>query len=176
MKNDISKFAQRDYNDELERDAARDLIYNNKKFRVWLIAYAMLSLNMGPFRIISNPLKKFTKNGKPCGVDLGLIDKNGTIVCLIEVDVLFGWINEFPSHFYCLSRWQRKTKFWEDNSYPYINISFSANHKNGIMTTREIEIKYPPVLRYFPEHNIYEDRREISLSEGIKVGEWANDI
>lgn len=174
MINDIGEFALNGYDDTPERDATRDLIYNNKKFRVWLIAYAMLNLNMAPFRIIPNPLNKFTPKGEPCGVDLGLVDKNGTIVCLIEVDILNGWVNfNIPQHWYCISRWQRKTKFWKDNSYPYINISYSANHKNGIMTTREIESKYPPVWRYFKEHDMYEYRREISLSEGIKVGEWA---
>ena len=60
MINDIGEFALNGYDDTPERDATRDLIYNNKKFRVWLIAYAMLNLNMAPFGIIPNPLNKFT--------------------------------------------------------------------------------------------------------------------
>ena len=60
--NDISRFAKRGYDDKPERDAARKLFLNDKKFRKWIIDYANLNYNDVPFELIENPLQKFTKN------------------------------------------------------------------------------------------------------------------
>jgi|TARA_X000001382_G_C3064790_1_gene145490 hypothetical protein len=171
--NVIGKFAKRGYDDKLERDAARKLFLNDKKFRKWIIDYANINSNDIPFKLIANPLKIFTKTGEPCGVDLGLIDKNGKIRCLVEVDVFFDWNPEWPSYYRWCHRLARKEKYYKDTPYPYINISFSADHKNGIMTTREIESQYPVINKFFKVKQMYERLREVPIPKAIKVGEWA---
>mgnify|MGYP003122893940 CR=1 FL=1 len=171
--NDISSWAINGYNDKAERDAAIKLFHKNKKFRELIREYAKINPDDAPYKIIGNPLNKFTKKGEPCGVDLGLVNRHGDIVLLIEVDVMYGWTGEWPKHFYCLSRLARKEPYYIDTPYPYINISFSANHKNGYMTTREIESRYPVITKKFKESGFIERRKEIPLSEAIKVGEWS---
>jgi hypothetical protein len=169
----VKQFAKRGYDDKLERDAALKLFKNNKRFQEWFIDYAKLNPSDLPCAIISNPLNKFTREGKPCGVDLGFVNKFKEIKCLVEVDVLYEWKDSWPTNYFCLSRLGRKEKYYINTPYPYINISFSADHKNGMMTTREIESQYPIKKVNFRKHNAYDMRREIPLSKAIKVGEWA---
>ena len=172
--NDISRFTKRGYDDKPERDAARKLFLNDKKFRKWIIDYANLNYNDVPFELIENPLQKFTKNGEPCGVDLGLVGKNKKIGCLVEVDVFYSWTNGWPPHYKWCHRLARKEKYYKDTPYPYINITFSTNHKDGIMTTREIESQYPIIKKWFKQKKMYELLREVPISNAIKIGEWTN--
>ncbi len=170
---DISKYARNGFNDKLERDAAIKLFENDKKFQKWFLDYAELNPNDRPCTLISNPLNKFTWKGEPCGVDLGFVNQFKEIKCLVEVDIFYEWKDSWPDSYFCLSRLGRKEKYYIDTSHPYINISFSANHKNGMMTTREIESQYPIKKVNFIRHNDSDMRREIPLSKAIKVGEWA---
>jgi len=171
----IKQFAKRGYDDKPERDAALKLFEKNEKFQNWFIDYAKLNPSDRPCKLIPNPLNKFTREGKPCGVDLGYINKFKEIKCLVEVDVFNQWVDEdnWPTRYFCLSRLGRKEKYFINTQYPYINISFSADHKNGMMTTREIESQYPIKKVKFKKYNEYDERREIPLSNAIKVGEWA---
>mgnify|MGYP001272249150 CR=1 FL=1 len=123
--------------------------------------------------VISNPLNKFTREGKPCGVDLGFVNKFKEIKCLVEVDVLYEWKDSWPTNYFCLSRLGRKEKYYTNTPYPYINISFSVDHKNGMMTTREIESQYPVINKFFKVKQMYERLREVPIPKAIKVGEWA---
>ena len=66
---DVSRFAKRGYDDKLERDAAIKLFKNDKKFQKWFLDYAKLNPSDLPCYMIPNPLNKFTREGKPCGVD-----------------------------------------------------------------------------------------------------------
>jgi len=169
----IKQFAKNGYDDKPERDAARKLFINDEKFRRWTIDYFKLNLDDAPYNLIPNPLKKFTKDGKPCGVDLGLIDKNRKLVGLIEVDVFFSWKDKWPSYYKWCHRLGRKEKYWKNTPYPYVNITFSANHKDGIMTTREIESQYPIIKKWFKQKKMYDQLREVPISSAIKVGAWA---
>ncbi len=163
----IKQFAKRGYNDRLERDAFRKMVRaKDSTLRDFLKDYCQLDLNNGPYTEIDDPLG-------PCAVDLGIVDKDKNIVCLVEVDVFFAWTKEWPSFYRWCHRLARKEKYWINTPYPYVNITFSANHKDGIMTTREIESQYPIIKKWFKHKKMYEQLREVPISSAIKIGDWA---
>mgnify|MGYP001337447361 CR=1 FL=1 len=162
----IESFAKNGYDDEPEREAFRTLFDTSKKLRTWLIDYFKLNHEDRPFKIIEDPLGEHA-------VDLGMIDRHGKIVGLIEVDVLNEWLDKWPSFYTTCHRLKRKTKYYIDNSHPYINVSFNTKHNNAIVTTREIESQYPPKSKYFKVKKMYEEVREVPLCETIKFGTWS---
>tara|TARA_B100001175_G_scaffold301296_1_gene294263 strand:+ start:471 stop:974 length:504 start_codon:yes stop_codon:yes gene_type:complete len=166
--NYVKQFAKRGYDDKLERDAFRKMVRGkNSTLRDFIVDYCQLkSFNNGPYNEIDDPLGK-------CAVDMAIVDKNKNIVCLVEVDVFFSWKDEWPSFYKWCHRLERKEKYWINTPYPYINITFSANHKNGIVTTREIESQYPIIKKWFKQKKMWEKLREVPISSTIKVGEWA---
>lgn len=163
----IKQFAKRGYNDRLERDAFRKMVRaKDSTLRDFLKDYCQLDFNNGPYTVVDDPLGTYA-------VDLGIVDKDKNIVCLVEVDVFFAWKKEWPNFYRWCHRLARKEKYWIDTSYPYVNITFSANHKDGIMTTREIESQYPIIKKWFKQKKMYEQLREVPISSAIKIGEWA---
>ena len=165
--NAIKQFAKRGYDDKLERDAFRKIVRaKDSTLRDFLKDYCQLDLNNGPYTEIDDPLG-------PCAVDLGIVDKDKNIVCLVEVDVFFAWKKEWPNFYRWCHRLARKEKYWKNTPYPYVNITFSANHKDGIMTTREIESQYPIIKKWFKQKKMYEQLREVPISSAIKIGEWS---
>ena len=165
--NKINKFAKNGYNDSFERNAFKRMVRsNNTELRNFIKTYCKLDINDGPFKEIDDPLGLFK-------VDMGIVDKNGKIVCLVEVDVFNSWKSQWPSYYKWCHRLARKEKYWINTPYPYINITFSADHKNGIMTTREIEKDYPIKKKWFKMQKMWEEVREIPIPNAIKIGEWA---
>ena len=168
--NDISKFAKNGYNDKPERKAFRVEMRKEKSIlRDFIKDYcdkSGIDLDNGPYRVVDDPLG-------PYAVDMAIVDKDKNIVCLVEVDVFFEWTKEWPIWYKWCHRLARKEKYWIDTSYPYVNITFSANHKNGIMTTREIESNYPIINKWFKRKKMWEQLREVPISSAIKIGEWA---
>ena len=163
----IKQFAKRGYNDRLERDAFRKMVRaKDSTLRDFLKDYCQLDLNNGPYTVVDDPLGTYA-------VDLGIVDKDKNIVCLVEVDVFFAWTKEWPSFYRWCHRLARKERYWINTPYPYINITFSANHKDGIMTTREIESQYPIIKKWFKQKKMYDQLREVPISSAIKVGAWA---
>lgn len=163
----IKQFAKRGYNDRLERDAFRKMVRaKDSTLRDFLKDYCQLDFNNGPYTVVDDPLGTYA-------VDLGIVDKDKNIVCLVEVDVFFAWKKEWPNFYRWCHRLARKEKYWIDTSYPYVNITFSANHKDGIMTTREIESQYPIIKKWFKQKKMYEQLREVPISSAIKIGEWS---
>ena len=158
----INKFAKRGYNDIPERKAVERLLTNDPNFKSWLQKYFQID---GPFQLIQDPLGEYK-------VDMGVVDKDGKILGLIEVDVFFSWKNEWPSHYKWCHRLGRKRKYWINTPYPYINITFSVNHKDAIVTTREIESQYPIKNKYFKYKQMTEQIVEVPISEAIKFGDW----
>ncbi len=158
----INKFAKRGYNDIPERKAVERLLTNDPNFKSWLQDYFQID---GPFQLVQDPLGEYK-------VDMGVVDKDGKILGLIEVDVYFSWKNEWPSHYKWCHRLGRKRKYWINTSYPYINITFSVNHKDAIVTTREIESQYPIKNKYFTNKQMTEQIVEVPISEAIKFGDW----
>ena len=162
----IRQFAKRGFNDKPERDAFRKMVRNDSSLRNFLKEYCQLDLNNAPYTEINDPLG-------PYAVDMGIVDKNKNLVCLVEVDVFFAWEDAWPSFYKWCHRLARKEKYWIDTPYPYVNITFSTNHKNGIMTTREIESRYPVIEKWFKHKKMYEQLREVPISSAIKIGEWS---
>tara|TARA_R100001369_G_scaffold24200_1_gene44565 strand:+ start:326 stop:826 length:501 start_codon:yes stop_codon:yes gene_type:complete len=163
----IKQFAKRGYNDRLERDAFRKMVRaKDSTLRDFLKDYCQLDLNNGPYTVVDDPLGTYA-------VDLGIVDKDKNIVCLVEVDVFFAWKKEWPNFYRWCHRLARKEKYWKNTPYPYVNITFSANHKDGIMTTREIESQYPIIKKWFKQKKMYEQLREVPISSAIKIGEWS---
>jgi len=158
----INKFAKRGYNDIPERKAVERLLTNDPNFKSWLQKYFQID---GPFQLVQDPLGEYK-------VDMGVVDKDGKILGLIEVDVFFSWKNEWPSHYKWCHRLGRKRKYWINTPYPYINITFSVNHKDAIVTTREIESQYPIKNKYFKYKQMTEQIVEVPISEAIKFGDW----
>ena len=158
----INKFAKRGYNDIPERKAVERLLTNDPNFKSWLQKYFQID---GPFQLVQDPLGEYK-------VDMGVVDKDGKILGLIEVDVFFSWKNEWPSHYKWCHRLGRKRKYWINTSYPYINITFSVNHKDAIVTTREIESQYPIKNKYFKYKQMTEQIVEVPISKAIKFGDW----
>jgi hypothetical protein len=165
-KEKIESFAKNGYDDRPERKAFRKLIYRNEPFKDWIKDYFQLNMEDGPFRIIEDPLGAKA-------VDLGMIDSAGKIVGLIEVDVFFSWKDKWPVYYKWCHRLGRKTKYWINNSYPYINVTFNTNHNNAILTTREIESQYPIKDKWFKDKKMTEQVREVPISKSIKFGDWS---
>ena len=65
---------------------------------------------------------------------------------------------------------KRKTKYWVNNSYPYINVTFNTNHNAAIVTTREIESQYPIIDKWFKVKKMTEQLREVPISKTFKFG------
>ena len=63
----------------------------------------------------------------------------------------------------------RKTKYWINNSYPYINVTFNTKHNDAIVTTREIESQYPIKDKWFKDKKMAEQVREVPISKSIKL-------
>ena len=78
----INKFAKRGYNDIPERTAVERLLTNDPNFKSWLQDYFQID---GPFQLIQDPLGEYK-------VDMGVVDRDGKILGLIEVDVFFSII------------------------------------------------------------------------------------
>ena len=165
-KEKIESFAKNDYNDYPERKAFRTLLWQDESFKDWIKNYFQLNMENGPFKIIEDPLGEYK-------VDLGMIDSDGNIVGLIEVDVFFSWKDKWPSYYKWCHRLGRKTKYWINNSYPYINVTFNTNHNNAILTTREIESQYPIKDKWFKDKKMTEQVREVPISKAIKFGTWS---
>ena len=166
MRDRVKDFAKNGYDDKQERLAFRRMVRTDPALRNFLIDYCSLDIKNAPYNEVNDPLGMY-------GVDLGVVDKNDNIVCLVEVDVFFTWKDEWPHYYKWCHRLGRKEKYYADNDYPYINITFNANHKNGILTTREIESQYPIKEKWFKHKQMNEMVREIPISEAIKIGEWA---
>ena len=162
-KEKINKFAKRGYNDMPERESVERLLINDPKFHHWLRVYFKIR---GPFELIHDPLGEYK-------VDMGVVDEDGKILGLIEVDVFFAWKNEWPSHYKWCHRLGRKRKYWINTPYPYINLTFSANHKDAIVTTREAEIQYPIKDKYFKNKQMTEQIVEVPISDALKFGDWS---
>ena len=165
-KEKIESFAKNGYDDKPERKAFRKMQWRDESFKAFIKDYAQLNMQDGPFQIIEDPLGEYQ-------VDLGMIDSACKIVCLIEVDVWNGWHDKWPSYYKWCHRLGRKTKYWINNSYPYINVTFNENHNDAIVTTREIESQYPIKQKWFKVKKMYDDVREVPISRAIKFGTWS---
>jgi|TARA_B100000768_G_C11099647_1_gene298509 hypothetical protein len=164
-KEKIQSFAKNGYDDKPERQAFREMQWHDESFKAFIKDYAQLNMQDGPFQIIEDPLGEYE-------VDLGMIDSAGKIVCLIEVDVFNEWHDKWPFYYKCLHRLKRKTKYWVNNSYPYINVTFNTNHNAAIVTTREIESQYPIIDKWFKVKKMTEQLREVPISKTFKFGTW----
>ena len=108
-------------------------------------------------------------------VDLGIKCKEtNEIVGLVEVDVFKEWNPTWPSHYSFCNRLLRKEKYYKMYPYPYVNISFNVGGTDGIMTTKEVEQKYP--ITEWPVHGKMDKGRRVRLEDAIKVGEWASNV
>ena len=164
-KEKIQSFAKNGYDDKPERQAFRKMQWRDESFKAFIKDYAQLNMQDGPFQIIEDPLGEYQ-------VDLGMIDSDGKIVGLIEVDVFFSWKDKWPSYYKWCHRLGRKTKYWINNSYPYINVTFNENHNDAIVTTREIESQYPIIDKWFKDKKMTEQIVEVPISKAIKFGAW----
>lgn len=107
-------------------------------------------------------------------VDLGIVcEETNTIVGLVEVDYYKKWNPTWPSNYKYCNRLARKEKYYKHLPYPYVNITFNVGGTDGIMTTKEVEQKYPLTEWFVPEVGKKEKGRRIRLEDAIKIGEWA---
>ena len=105
-------------------------------------------------------------------VDLGIkCEETDEIVGLVEVDVFKEWNPTWPSHYSFCNRLLRKEKYYKMYPYPYVNISFNVGGTDGIMTTKEVEQKYP--ITEWPVHGKMDKGRRVRLEDAIRVGDWA---
>tara|TARA_Y100000817_G_C16662856_1_gene457941 strand:+ start:95 stop:622 length:528 start_codon:yes stop_codon:yes gene_type:complete len=123
------------------------------------------------------PDKNYIIKNDPLGekkVDLGIVCvEDNKIVGLIEVDYFKKWNPTWPPNYRFCNRLLRKEKYYKMHPYPYVNITFNVGGTDGIMTTKEIEQKYPITDWFVPEVGKYEKGRQVSIQDAIKVGKWA---
>jgi len=107
-------------------------------------------------------------------VDLGIKCKEtNEIVGLVEVDYFKQWNPTWPSNYTFCNRLARKEKYYKMYpQYPYVNITFNVGGTDGIMTTKEIEQKYPITDWFVPEIGKNDRGRQVLIKDAIKVGEW----
>ena len=165
-KSDKTKLAgKKGYDDSKYRNAFREMVKKCKVLQNFLVDYFKLDLSK-PYITRSNPLGKYS-------VDLGIICKiTNTIVGLVEVDHYKKWTHTWPSNYKFCNRVDRKEKYYQGTSLPYINITFNVQGTDGIMTTREIEQSYPITEWYIPEVDKYQKGRQVSLEDAIRIGGW----
>ena len=103
--------------------------------------------------------------------------KNCPSADFYEVDVYNKWVNfNFPSNYTKLNRLRRKENYYKNNNLKYINISFSANHKSGIFSTREMEEKYREETWYVPELDKWDVGKRLRLEHTTMIGEVVKNI
>tara|TARA_Y100001951_G_C11185409_1_gene208379 strand:- start:133 stop:717 length:585 start_codon:yes stop_codon:yes gene_type:complete len=186
---DKDRYAKNGYDDTPERIAMLCMMEDDDRCHDFICDYYSLDSDKEYYiewdPILENP-KGYYKNGVwiECDVDLAIREGNKNtksvedkIVGLIEVDVLNSWQKVWPYYYKWCHRLARKTSYYEDRPYPYMNFSFNTEHTSAIATTREIEEKYP--VRYdkpFVRQGHTDNVKEIPLEDALKFGEWVNDI
>ena len=165
---DKNRHAKRGYDDLLERKAMVRMMKDDQRCHDFICEYFSLVLG-----------KKYYIQGSPFGdfdVDLAMRDEeDDSIVGLIEVDVFFAWDDCWPPYYKFCHRLERKTKYYIERPYPYVNFTFNTKHTSAIVTTREIEEKYP--VRYdkpFVRQGHTDNVKEIPIEEALKFGAWVN--
>ena len=167
---DKKKFAgTKGFDDVAERLAFKKMVQESGCLilRKYLINYFKME-NDKNYKIIDDPIGKYK-------VDLGIkCEETDEIVGLVEVDVFKEWNPTWPSHYSFCNRLLRKEKYYKMYPYPYVNISFNVGGTDGIMTTKEVEQKYP--ITEWPVHGKMDKGRRVRLEDAIKVGEWASNV
>tara|TARA_R100001015_G_C4620606_1_gene177589 strand:+ start:607 stop:1176 length:570 start_codon:yes stop_codon:yes gene_type:complete len=176
---DKSLVATRGFDDSLERRAVHTMLFNSiknggcKVFKSFIFDYFNLEGDNfhERYELVSDPLGKKK-------VDMGIVEKDTRdVIGLIEVDVYNKWVNfNFPSNYTKLNRLRRKENYYKNNNLKYINISFSANHKSGIFSTREMEEKYREETWYVPELDKWDVGKRLRLEHTTMIGEVVKNI
>ena len=157
-KADKQSFALNGYDDLPERTAFIRDMQTDSELKDFIYDYFDLQIGK-KYAIKSDPLGKYA-------VDLAVIDRETkAIKGLVEVDVFFSWKEQWPSYYKWCHRLERKTKYYEGTSYPYINITYNASRTEGFLTTRETEIKYPAKEKYFKIKEVYDRVREVPMAD-----------
>tara|TARA_B100000519_G_C13960187_1_gene304941 strand:+ start:62 stop:604 length:543 start_codon:yes stop_codon:yes gene_type:complete len=168
---DKQRFAKNGYNDKPERNAFIRDMKTDSKLKEFIYDYFNLHLGR-QYHIKHDPLGEYA-------VDLAIIDKGtdtylpleegglGGIMGLVEVDVLNEWTGTWPHYYYWCHRLGRKTKYYEGTPYPYVNISYNTSHTEGVLTTRETEIKYPIIDKWFKVKKMWDKVREVPVKEAF---------
>ena len=180
---DKASVATRGFDDSPERLALETMLFNTPKnggckvLKDFIIHYFNLEGD--------NFHERYALIGDPLGdykVDMGIVECPQPRVWtkikgLIEVDVFNKWVDlNFPSNYVKLNRLHRKEKYYKHLDYPYINISFSANHKSGIFSTKEMEEKYREESWWVPEFQKYDRGKRLRLEHTTMIGEVVKNI
>mgnify|MGYP005739178939 CR=1 FL=1 len=165
-KEDKTRYAgKKGFNDKECRDAFKRFMKENQTLNNFVFKYMKLK-NDGQYKVIDDPLGKYS-------VDLGVVNtKSDEIVGLVEVDYFSSWGKLFPSYYRYCHRLQRKEKYYKNNNYPYINITWNTLYTAGIVSTRELEQEYEPRYKYFKMKGHYDWVREIPLNKSLTIGKF----
>ena len=170
-KTDKQRFARNGFDDSPERTAFIRDMQTDSKLKEFIYDYFNLQSDRG-YHVKRDPLGKKK-------VDLAVIDKGtdtylpleegglGGIMGLVEVDVLNEWTRTWPSYYRWCHRLGRKAKYYEGTPYPYVNISYNTSHTEGVLTTRETEVKYPIKDKWFKVKQIWDRVREVPVSDAV---------
>ena len=154
------------FDDKEQRKAFKKMVRTCQVLNSFLIDYFHIESDK-KYKIIDDPIGEYK-------VDLRIkFVETNEIVGLVEVDYYKRWNPTWPSNYRFCNRLLRKEKYYYQYPYPYVNITFNVGGTDGIMTTREVEQKYPPTEWFVPEVGKKENGRRIRLEDAIKIGKWA---
>ena len=161
--NDIGKVAKNGYDDRKERNALKRFLHEDKDFRDYIFNTFKLNKEL-KYRLVPDPLGKKK-------VDLGIVESvTGKLVGLIEVDYFNAWKKAWPKFYKYHHILERKDKYWINNDYPYVAVTFNVLRDRMIVTDRETIIKYPVINKEFKSMKKYDRVRELPLHESKFFG------
>ena len=160
------------FNDEAQRKALKDFLRTDLDFVRFILDYAEIKSDAKPCDIIDDPLGEKR-------VDLGIIDKNSNVRCLVEVDYYFKWDPFWPKNYKNAHALERKIKYWRGKNIPYIGCTFSKNLDKMIVITDELitEFMHTKRKKWVELHGEWVEDVFISIPplRAFKFGDWQDD-
>ena len=168
----IDGFANRalgenNYDDSNERAALKRFLTEDEDFRKYIRKIFKLSTGK-KYDLVQDPRGLYN-------VDLGLRNKAGWDVGLIEVDVYHDWDPDWPKNYKYFHVLERKRKYFEGTNVPYLHCTFNFQRIKMICCTADIIVRYPVVDMPFKKHDMIDRLSRIPLHLCHKFGPWTEE-
>lgn len=109
---------------------------------------------------------------KPFGktaVDIGLYF-NGELLCPVDVEMHYGWKDDWPSNWNRVHFIERKYKLLENHGNSLIMVYFNYYRNKFIMTSGKDWLTVEPVSKYVKRLQKWDMFRELPLNKSLLIG------
>lgn len=104
------------------------------------------------------------------GVDLGIYDGSGLLVATLDVERWSAWDQEWPSYYKWIHFLGRKDKFLNQYAVPFFMAYLNYSKNKVIVLDQGTLSKYETRSKYFQGKGMWDDVKEIPISEGNLFG------